>query len=64
MSYGCFLLENLIRHRLAMLQCLVTANLRHLDTVRAKTGLSPCGFNPALVLKTKATKWCPLEPTQ
>ena len=43
------------------LHSLVTS---YLDVVSAKTGLSPCGLDPVFVLKTKATRWCPLESTQ
>ena len=46
------------------LHSLVTSNLRHLDRVSAKKGLSPCELDPVLVLKTKATRWCPRESTQ
>ena len=61
MSYGCFLLENLIMY---FWLCYDTsANLRHLDVVSAKTGLSPCGLNPVFVLKSTATRWCPREST-
>ena len=60
MSYECFSLEKLIMHLLAMLQFLcihlVTSNLRHLDTVSAKTGLAPCGLDPVFLLNTKATR--------
>ena len=61
MSYRCFLLENLIRHFLAMFRCLCNDWLRQLDVVSAKTVLSPCGLNPVFVLKTKVTRRCPLE---
>ena len=30
------------------LHSIVTSNLRHLDVVSAKTGLSPCGLDPFL----------------
>ena len=43
------------------LHSMVTSNLRNLDVVSAKTGLSPCGLYPVFVLKTKATRWCPRE---
>ena len=46
------------------LQSLVTSNLRHLDVVSAKTGLSPCGLDLVFILKTKATGWCPRKSTQ
>ena len=46
------------------LHSLVTSNIRHLDVVNAKTGLSPCGLDPDFVLKIKATRWCPRESTQ
>ena len=46
------------------LHLLVMSNLRHLDVVSAKTGLSPCGLDPFFVLKTKVTRWCPMESTQ
>ena len=40
-------------------------NLRHLDVVSAKTGLSPYDrVGPVFVLKAKATRWCPRESTQ
>ena len=45
------------------LPSLVTSNLRHLDVVSAKMGLNPCGLDPVLVLKTKATRWFPREST-
>ena len=35
------------------LHSLVTSNLRHLDVVSAKTGLSPCGLDPVFVLKPR-----------
>ena len=37
------------------LRCLVTSNLRHLDVVCAKTGLTPFGLDPVFVLNSKAT---------
>ena len=46
------------------LHSLVASNLRHLDVVSAKTGLTPCGLDPVFVLTTKATRWCPRESTQ
>ena len=45
------------------LHSLVTSNLRHLDTVSAKTVLAPCGLDPVFLLNTKATRWCPREST-
>ena len=46
------------------LHSLITSYLRHLDVVSAKMGLSPYGLDPVFVLKTKATRWCPMESTQ
>ena len=46
------------------LHSLVTSNLRYLEVVSAKTGLSPCGLDPVFVLKIKATRWCPRQSTQ
>ena len=41
------------------LHSLVTSNLRHLDVVSAKTGLSQCGLDPVFVLKL-----VPLAPSE
>ena len=52
---------------LGMLQSLCSdcyVNVRHLDVVSAKAGFTLSGFYPVFVLKTKATRWCPLKPTQ
>ena len=70
MSYGirCFLLENVIMHIFWVCYnpsaVIGYVNVRHLDVVSAKARFTPCGFYPVFVLKTKATRWCPLKPTQ
>ena len=68
MSYDCFSLENLTmdltKYVTITLHSLVTSNLRHLDEVSAKTGLRPYGLDPVFVLKSMATRWCPLESTK
>ena len=51
---------------LGMLQSLCSDWLRQCTSFRrsAKAGFTLCGFYPVFVLKTKATRWCPLKPTQ
>ena len=58
-----FLLENLVRDLLAMLQSLCN-DLLHLDEVSAKAGLPLSSFDPVFALNTKATRWCQVKQTQ
>ena len=60
MSYGCFLLENMIRH--LWLCNGASAVIGYVKfTSFGRSWLTQYELNPVFVPKTKATSWCPQE---